>query len=72
MYPAALKDPVKVERILVELVAPEEQSDLCHRLVQFGRDVCTARNPACETCPLQGICPANGVKNKPKTMKKGE
>ena len=63
MYPTDLKDPTKVERILVELVEPAEQSDLCHRLVQFGRDVCTARNPACDQCPLCAICPSNGIKN---------
>ena len=52
MYPTALKDPTKVEKILVDIVAPDEQSDFCHRIVQFGRDVCTARAPRCEACPL--------------------
>ena len=61
MYPTTLKDPAKVEKILVELVDPAEQSDLCHRLVQFGRDVCTARAPKCHECPLSYICPTNGV-----------
>jgi endonuclease-3 len=56
LYPATLKDPTRVERILVKLVAPEEQSDLCHRLVQFGRDVCTARAPKCHVCPLAHLC----------------
>ena len=62
VYPATLKDPTKVEKILVELVDPAEQSDLCHRLVQFGRDTCTARAPRCHECPLGGICPRNGIK----------
>ena len=56
MYPTTLKDPTKVERILVKLVEPAEQSDFCHRIVQFGRDVCTARAPRCESCPLAGLC----------------
>ena len=56
MYPESQKDPVKVEKILSALVEPAEQSDLCHRLVQFGRDVCTARAPKCSTCPLQQLC----------------
>lgn len=42
--------PVKVERTLDALVPKKEQSDLCHRLVQFGRDTCCARNPKCEEC----------------------
>ena len=61
MYPETLKDPVKIERILDELIAHEEQSDFCHRIVQFGRDVCTARNPACDACPLRELC-AHGSK----------
>ena len=69
MYPATLKDPTKVEKILVELVEPAEQSDLCHRLVQFGRDVCTARAPKCHECPLSHICPTNGAG---KASSKGE
>lgn len=56
MYPQELKDPAKVEKILSELVEPAEQTDLCHRLVQFGRDVCTARAPRCGECPLADVC----------------
>ena len=56
MYPEKLKDPTKVEHILSGLIAPEEQSDFCHRIVQFGRDVCTARSPACAACPLRDVC----------------
>ena len=55
-YDEALKDPVRVEKLLSPLIAPEEQSAFCHRLVQFGRDVCTARSPACGACPLRGYC----------------
>lgn len=56
MYPETLKDPTRVEKILSGLVEPAEQSDLCHRLVQFGRDVCTARAPRCAGCPLAALC----------------
>ena len=56
MYPTTEKDPTRVEKMLSSLVEPAEQSDLCHRLVQFGRDVCTARAPKCETCPLRPLC----------------
>lgn len=58
MYPTALKDPTKVEKILSELVPPDEQSDFCHRIVQFGRDVCSARAPRCDACPLYDLCEA--------------
>ena len=59
MYDETLKDPYKVERVLVNLIAPEKQSDFCHRIVQFGRDVCTARSPQCASCPLSDLCTHN-------------
>ena len=57
MYPESLKDPLRVEKALVPLIAPEESADFCHRIVQFGRDTCTARAPKCGDCPLSGLCP---------------
>ena len=58
---ADTKDPYKVELALRAVVPPEEGSDLCHRFVMFGRDVCTARNPACEGCPLMAVCREHGA-----------
>ncbi|MBR2387346.1 MAG: endonuclease III [Clostridia bacterium] len=56
MYSTDMKDPTKVEMIMKELIEPEEQSDFCHRIVQFGRDTCSARSPKCGECPLKDIC----------------
>ena len=50
------KDPEKVEQQLRAVLPPEESSDFCHRIVLFGRDTCTARNPACSGCPLRPFC----------------
>ncbi len=55
-YPETVTDPVKVEKTLVGIIPPEKQSDFCHRIVQFGRDVCTARSPACGECELCEVC----------------
>ena len=55
-YEESIKDPLKVERILTPLIEEREQSDFCHRIVQFGRDTCMARSPACEGCPLRDLC----------------
>ena len=55
-YPESLKDPVKVEKIMSGYLAPSEQSDFCHRIVQFGRDVCIARSPKCAECAMRDIC----------------
>ena len=56
MYPEALKDPNKIERIMLELMDPRLGSDFCHRVVIFGRDICSARSPECDRCPLSDIC----------------
>ena len=50
------KDPEKVERQLREILPPEESNDFCHRIVLFGREVCTARKPKCDECPLAMHC----------------
>ncbi len=50
------KEPEKVERDLRPLVPPERSSDFCHRIVQFGRDVCTARKPKCGECRMNDFC----------------
>lgn len=55
-YDESMKTPAVAERILLSLVEPEEQTDFCHRLVLFGRDVCTARSPRCGDCRLGAIC----------------
>ena len=50
------KEPEKVEQQLRKILPPEESSDFCHRIVWFGREVCTARNPKCGECPLAPHC----------------
>ena len=49
-------DPEKVEKQLRAVLPPEKSSDFCHRIVLFGRDICTARSPKCQQCPLAGFC----------------
>ncbi len=56
MYPESLKDPTKIEFILRELMDVREGSDFCHRIVLLGREICTARSPVCERCPLGELC----------------
>ena len=55
---ASGKEPEKVETQLRAILPPEESSDFCHRIVLFGRDVCTARSPKCGECPLRPFCKA--------------
>ena len=50
------REPEKVERQLRAVLPPEESSDFCHRIVLFGREICTARSPKCAECPLAMYC----------------
>jgi len=51
------KDPVKIEFDLMKIIPRREWSDFSLRLIFFGREICTARNPRCPTCPLNKFCP---------------
>ncbi len=55
------KDPVKVEQQLRRVLPAAESNAFCHRIVRFGREICVARSPRCEQCPLSGICRYNPV-----------
>lgn len=55
-YPESEKNPAKIERILDGCVEKAIQSDFCHRIVDFGRDICTARSPKCDVCPMRPFC----------------
>lgn len=56
LSPKGEKDAGKVEKALDPLIPKSEQSDFCHRIVNFGRDVCSARSPRCHECPLADLC----------------
>ncbi len=49
-------DPVKIEQDLKALFPRKEWAGISMRMIQFGRDVCDARRPLCETCELNRIC----------------
>lgn len=52
------KTPEKVEQDLMALIPREAWASFPLQLIYFGREVCTARKPACEGCPLFHLCPA--------------
>ena len=51
-----IKEPKKVEMALWKILPHEKSNDFCHRLVLFGRDICTARSPKCKECPIKIYC----------------
>lgn len=57
-----IKEPKKVEMELWKLIPPEEGNDFCHRLVDHGREICTARTkPYCDRCCLREVCKSSSV-----------
>jgi endonuclease-3 len=55
------EDPVKIERDLQKLVPREYWGIFPHLLIWHGRLVCVARNPHCEECVLNDLCPSSRV-----------
>lgn len=56
-------EPAKVEKDLSKILPPEVSNHFCHQTVQFGRDVCRARNPKCKECSLNYFCEYYKQKN---------
>ena len=56
------KDPTKIERDLVELVPKKDWVIFSHLLIAHGRKICRARNPLCEECPIERLCPSSFLK----------
>lgn len=53
-------DPVKLEFDLAEITPKKDWSDLSHTLILLGRNVCKARKPDCDNCPINRYCPSAG------------
>jgi len=54
-------DPVRIERDLNALVPKGRRTMAAHRLIFHGRQICVARRPRCEICPVNPLCPKIGV-----------
>ncbi len=54
------RDPVKVEFELMLIIPKTSWSDLSLQLIYFGREICDAKKPFCEKCPLFKLCPTKG------------
>jgi len=54
-------DPVKVERVVGELIPQKEWTNLSQRMIWHGRRICHSRKPACGACPVAKMCPSVGI-----------
>jgi len=64
-------DPEKIEQDLMRFIPREEWSAFSLRLIFFGREICTARNPRCPVCPLNRLCPSAKYRGAPPWMARG-
>jgi endonuclease III len=58
---AVSDDPVKIEQALMPLFPRERWTMLAHLFIEHGRQICEARKPKCEVCPLNDLCPSSRV-----------
>lgn len=63
--PCGCRNPLVTERQLTAALGDLNAADLCHRIVLFGRELCTARSPRCGECPIgvAGLCPRKGAQD---------
>jgi endonuclease-3 len=57
----AEKDPVKIERNLMEVTPRKDWPALSHLLIFHGRSVCKVRKPMHSECVLYPICPSRDI-----------
>ncbi len=66
---ASTDDPEKIEQQLMAIIPRKEWDAFSLRLIYFGREVCTAKRPACAACPLNRLCPSAPYNGKPPWMR---
>lgn len=54
-------EPLKIEQDLMKMLNKKYWHWISHALIWHGRGPCDARKPECETCPLNKLCPRNGI-----------
>ena len=57
-------DPVVIEQDLMSQLPRKGWIDFSHRMIHHGRQICIARRPKCDICPLNDICPRIGVETR--------
>lgn len=53
--------PEKIEQDLMEILPRNQWINYSHRLIFLGREICIARRPRCNQCPLLKYCFRSGL-----------
>lgn len=51
-------DPPKIEQDLMKIIPRDRWIAFSHQIIHHGRQLCDARKPKCEQCPLEDLCHA--------------
>ena len=63
--------PAQAEADLLNVIPEELWAPVNSTWIRFGREICDARSPRCDDCPLEDICPsAHKVAGNPKPKSK--
>jgi len=52
------RDPKKIEQDLMRLLPQKNWFRTTYLFIEHGRKICTAKDPRCDLCPLQKLCPS--------------
>lgn len=55
---SASDNPEKIEQDLMRALPKKDWFETTHLLIDHGRAVCTAKDPRCDVCPLNKLCPS--------------
>lgn len=58
------KQPEKIELDLMALISRKDWIIFSHLLIWHGRAVCIARNPLCDVCVVEKLCPSSRLRMK--------
>jgi endonuclease-3 len=56
------KPPEKIEEDLIEIVPKKDWVIFPHLMIAHGRNTCKARNPQCDDCAVEKLCPSSFLK----------
>ncbi|HEV3473522.1 MAG TPA: endonuclease III, partial [Actinomycetota bacterium] len=64
------KEAVKIEQDLMNVVPKKERLRVTDLFIEHGRQICDAKQPRCEDCPIESLCPSSQVAGLPDLYRK--
>ena len=64
------KEAVKIEQDLIGVVPRDKWSVITDLFIEHGRNICDAKKPQCERCPIEPLCPSSQEADLPDLYRK--